>query len=177
LGIEVTPVDDPKKAVVGMDIVCTATNATSPVFRGDWVEPGMLVACIVGDDPMKGFGLTARHEFDETTISRSDVIVVNTRLHSKNFEGILWHASKKGLIDFESVKELSDLATGSFLGRSTDDQIILYHNSGGMGIQWPGLATRIYERAKEKGLGRDLPHDWFTTSIEAWIKLGYHPST
>jgi ornithine cyclodeaminase/alanine dehydrogenase-like protein (mu-crystallin family) len=178
LGIDIMPVDEPVKAVRGVDIVCAATSASEPVFDGAWLEPGMHVVCIVGDNPMRGFGLkVTRHEYDETTIRRSDVIVLNSKLQSQMDEQVMWLAHKKGLINFDGIYEVSDLVTGKFHGRSQDNQITLYHNNCGMGLQWPGPATTVYERAKAKGLGRELLHEWFTTSIEKWLELGYHPST
>src|SRR5678809_45768 len=40
LSIEVVPAASPEDAVKGSDIVVTITTAASPVFSGEWVEPG-----------------------------------------------------------------------------------------------------------------------------------------
>jgi ornithine cyclodeaminase len=38
-------------AVRGADIVCTVTNATEPVLKGEWLEPGAFVAAIGAPRP------------------------------------------------------------------------------------------------------------------------------
>jgi thiomorpholine-carboxylate dehydrogenase len=40
-----------EEAVRGADIVCTVTNASEPVLRGEWLKPGALVAAIGAPRP------------------------------------------------------------------------------------------------------------------------------
>jgi hypothetical protein len=40
LGIKVVPVDDPRKALEGADILACCTNSQQPVVKGEWIEPG-----------------------------------------------------------------------------------------------------------------------------------------
>src|SRR3954469_24526616 len=39
LGIDVRPVDDPRTAIAGADIVGLATNSVTPVLEADWLAP------------------------------------------------------------------------------------------------------------------------------------------
>jgi ornithine cyclodeaminase len=45
------PFDSAEQAVRGADIVCTLTNAMSPVLRGAWLKPGAFVAAIGAPRP------------------------------------------------------------------------------------------------------------------------------
>lgn len=42
------PTGDPREAVDGADVVCTATTAERPVVQEEWVDPGTHVAAVSG---------------------------------------------------------------------------------------------------------------------------------
>ena len=46
--------------------------------------------------------------------------------------------------------------------RQTDDGVTLFAGGGGLWIQFGAVAHLVYDRARERGLGRDLPTEWFT---------------
>ena len=46
-----------------------------------------------------------------------------------------------------------------------DNQITFFDNHPGSGIQFAAVAYRLYELAKERGLGREIPTDWFLQDI------------
>ena len=48
----------------------------------------------------------------------------------------------------------------------TPDQRSFFLNSTGIGTQFTVLAHLIHSRACELGLGREMPGDWFTESIQ-----------
>ncbi|MGB5931966.1 MAG: ornithine cyclodeaminase family protein, partial [Anaerolineae bacterium] len=64
LRIPVSPVDDPRAAVEGMDVIVAASSAAEPVFNGNWLEPGQHINAIGSHSP------NAR-ELDTTTIVRA----------------------------------------------------------------------------------------------------------
>ncbi|MBI3063063.1 MAG: ornithine cyclodeaminase family protein, partial [Deltaproteobacteria bacterium] len=74
LNVEVQPVSSPEAVIKGSDIVMCATNSSQPVFDGRRLEPGQLVTTIANTD-----GVHRRTEADETTMIRSDFIVLNSR--------------------------------------------------------------------------------------------------
>jgi len=59
-----------------------------------------------------------------------------------------------------------DVLTGA-AGRRSDDEITLFTGgstgaSSGLGIQFAAVAHVVYRAAREAGLGRELPTEWFT---------------
>ncbi len=59
----------------------------------------------------------------------------------------------------------NDLASGSTPGRTARDDITLYLNSGNQGLQFAAVGSVVYNKAKELGLGRELPTEWFLQDI------------
>jgi len=53
--IEVEPVDSARDAVRGVDIVSCCTSSIDPVFKTDWLEPGMHVTDVTWDETEPGF--------------------------------------------------------------------------------------------------------------------------
>ena len=50
LGCDVRPVGDVREALRGADIVATCTSSYSPVFKAEWLEPGMHVANVMSSE-------------------------------------------------------------------------------------------------------------------------------
>ncbi|MEJ2079116.1 MAG: ornithine cyclodeaminase family protein [Acidobacteriota bacterium] len=62
--LAIEPVETAAQAVDGADIICTATSATEPVLKGDWIAPVRRCANAMSD-PLYGHRLLAlspRHE-------------------------------------------------------------------------------------------------------------------
>ncbi|MBM4299340.1 MAG: ornithine cyclodeaminase family protein, partial [Deltaproteobacteria bacterium] len=77
----IKPVASAKEAVEDCDVVLTATNSNVAVFDGAWLSPGTHVTSIMGGNVglvKAGIAQVKRRELDDTTIRRSDVIVVNS---------------------------------------------------------------------------------------------------
>ena len=163
--VEIRSESNPRSVVDGSDIIVAATNSFEPVFDGEWLEPGMHVNSVQGG------------ELDARTLERADLIVIRARE-----PGTYWFPrgqEPKGSNRenrFAGVKmedktfELGEVMLGRALGRTNDPQITLFGGGGttgsnGLGIQFAAVAARIYELAKQRGLGRELPLDWFTQDV------------
>jgi ornithine cyclodeaminase/alanine dehydrogenase-like protein (mu-crystallin family) len=163
MGIEVQPVDTPQEVIHDVDIVLAATNASVPVFDGYWLEPGQHVTSIVGSNVglvEGGFTPRKRREIDDTTLTRSDIIMAASReqvLQDK--QGDLYDPIQQDLISLEQVHELGDALVGQAPVRTSTQQITLFKNNAGQGIADVAIAARVYQRARERGLGQELPFD------------------
>lgn len=156
-GRNVIAVDDPKQAVVGCGIVTAATAAMDPVFDGGWIEPGTHVSCITSPD-----GTATRRELDDTAFDRAGRIVVFSREqvhHDKQFD--ILGPVERGLKKWEDIQELGDILVDPARARSSEDEITIFANNTGMGIQFAAVGAKILELAEERDLGHVVPTEWF----------------
>jgi ornithine cyclodeaminase/alanine dehydrogenase-like protein (mu-crystallin family) len=67
------------------------------------------------------------------------------------------------------MRSLGGIIAGIEEGRTRAEQLSLFSGSGlgsaGLGIQLISVAARAYEKAKQRGLGRKLPSEWFSQEI------------
>jgi alanine dehydrogenase len=143
-------VDSAREAVAGADVVVLATNSHRPVLDGAWLAAGTHVNSV------------QRHELDAATLGRrADLVVVRSR-EDPTFHyapGRAPRAARERALN--GVVELGEVLTG-LAGRNDDEQITLFTGGGGLGVQFAAVAHAVYEAARERGIGRDLPTEWFT---------------
>jgi len=158
-GIEVVPVASAEEAIRGSDIVTAATNTVDPVIEGKWVEAGMHLNSIVGGD-----GFLPRKELDDEAVIKAGLIVVGYKPQIFLDRQAEFHDRlERGIVKAEDLHELGDLVNGKCRGRSDEKEITFFKNNTGMGIQFAATARKMYDKAKEKGIGTELPLDLFMT--------------
>jgi len=54
------------------------------------------------------------------------------------------------------------MVSGKVSGREKLDEITYFWNNAGLGLQFAAVGYVIYRRAKEEGVGREIPTDWLT---------------
>ena len=147
LGIDVVACSSGREAVRNADIAITATSGNTIVFEAGWLEPGMLMMSL------------APGEFDEQTVLRSRVYlsaveqVLGDNPPRKPFDSLV--ASGRFGPD-DVVADLCDVVAGKTPGRTTNDEIILYE-SAGLGLLDAGIGHWVYRRARDQGLGTEMP--------------------
>jgi ornithine cyclodeaminase/alanine dehydrogenase-like protein (mu-crystallin family) len=158
--IPTEPVDSAEAAVKNCDIVCSATNSSRPVIKADWLKPGMHYNAI------------REFEMDEAALERSDVVAIHTRF------GGIQHFQPPGIDkdlpavrrekprDWSRYPEIQDLLVGKVSGRTSEKQITFFLNNVGTGVQFAAMGYCAYRSAKEKGLGREIPTEWFLQDIK-----------
>ena len=149
LKIPVTAAASAEDAVRGADIVVTSTTSTAPVLEGRWLKPGVHINAIGANFPQK-------RELDARAVERCDVIAVDSRAQSKLESGDLIHVFGEDAARWAGVKELAEIAAGKATGRTSPNQITLF-KSNGIATEDIVAAGRIFEIARERGMGRDVP--------------------
>lgn len=163
LGITVDAVDDAREAVGDADIVIAATNASEPVLDGRWLAPGAHVVSIVSGD--KG---STRRELDDETMRRAALVVAHSKAGAiEHRNGDLAGPVAAGILSWEKIVDLPDLVAGTAPRRSGRDDITVFKNNGGMGLQFAAVAPAVYESARDAGIGRRLPTAWFLESMKS----------
>jgi ornithine cyclodeaminase/alanine dehydrogenase-like protein (mu-crystallin family) len=149
LGIEVRAVESGEQCVDGADIVNVVTSSTRPVLLGAWLSPGTHVNAAGNNHWMK-------QEIDYEVVERSKVIVADDVDGAKIECGDLIYPIDRGITTWNHVRNLSDVVASTIEGRTSDDDITLFESQG-LAIEDIAVGTRVYEMAKERGLGRALP--------------------
>jgi alanine dehydrogenase len=163
LGIAVEPVGQPEDAVGPADIAMCATNSIDNIYFERWIRPGVHLSAI------------KLPEIETAVIERADRLVIHThdtkplQVAARDLavpeaaEGKGW-ALGKG-IDFKAVPALPELIAGKVAGRGSDREVTCFINNLGLGYQFAAAGAVVYRKAKESGLGHDLPTDWFTQDV------------
>jgi ornithine cyclodeaminase len=160
LNIDVIPCDSPREVCRRVDIIMAVTNSSVPVFDGSWLEPGQHVTSIVGSNiglVTGGFTPRKRREIDDTSLGRSDIIVVTSRQQAiQDEQGDLFDPVKSGIVTWDAMVDLADLVAGHAPGRTADEQITLFKNNAGQGIADMAVGSRVYSNARERQFGTEL---------------------
>ena len=130
------------------DVVVTVTTSKDPVLRGEWLRPGALV-CAVGANRRNA------RELDNAVLERATFVCCDSREQSRQESGDLIEPIEQGLLDWLEVHELHDVVAGELVGRSSDDDIVLF-KSNGLAAWDVAIAAAAIERARDRGVGREL---------------------
>lgn len=175
LGIEVVAVDSGREAVRGVDILSTATDSMSPTFEPEWIEPGMHVAmlgpCEVSPAAEDRFDIKIRQGIGGLRLPDQG------RIRSEiGMSPIAWVAGTEeemqrlpprtpGSGFGGDYPDFCDLVFGRAKGRSSEKQVTFYHNMGNQGLQFASVGGLVLRKAREQGLGREMPTEWFVQDI------------
>ncbi|MEO6725786.1 MAG: ornithine cyclodeaminase family protein [Blastocatellia bacterium] len=141
------PVESPE-AAADADILITITSSREPVVKGAWLKPGTHINAAGGNSIL-------RREVDDEAIRRAALLTVDSLEQAKMESGEFVIAVEKGLLAWESVKELRHIVGGQMPGRANDEQITLF-KSLGIAIEDIVAAAVVYRKAKEQNRGREF---------------------
>ena len=163
LGVRVDPVAEPEAAIKGADIVMCASNSIDHIFFERWIEPGMHLSSI------------KRPEIEVKAIKRADRVIIHWNdpapIHvaakgvviEEKVEGRGWQLAEE--IDFKQLATLPELVIGRVDGRKSDADVTCFINNIGLGFQFAAAGALVYRKAKESGLGHEVPTDWFAEDV------------
>ena len=136
---------NPQAAVAGADVVCAATNSSTPVFDGRDLQPGTHVNAIGSYQPHV-------QELDVETICRS-LLVVDSREAVLEEAGDVIIPLRQGLIGDDHIHaELGELVASTKPGRTSASQITCF-KSCGVAVQDAIAAKIAYAEAERSDLG------------------------
>jgi ornithine cyclodeaminase len=147
-GLAVSAAGSAEAAVRGSDIVVTITNSATPVFDGDWVEPGTHINAA-------GSNSLLRQEIDEATLRKCSPIVVDSRPTAVKEAGDLLPLLEKGRLHAGALTEIGEVINGTRAGRERPGQVTLFESQG-MAIQDLIVAAQLAKLARERGLGSEV---------------------
>ena len=149
LGIPVEQAASAQECAKGVDIVITMTTSRDPVLLGAWLEPGQHVNAA-------GSNHWIRREVDDDVIKRASIVVVDSLPDAQVEAGDLLYPIERGVIRWDQIHELSALAVGRVKGRHTPSDITLFESQG-IAVSDVAAAAYVYQKARQRGLGTELP--------------------
>lgn len=149
LDVEVVPALRPDLAAMEKDIIITATASKTPVFEGRLIGEGTHLNVV-------GSNFLQKAEIDVDTVRQADIIVCDSIEACKLEAGDFVDAIEAGVTCYKNMQELADVVTGKATGRATADDITLF-KSVGLAIEDVALGYEVLRRAKETGVGEELP--------------------
>jgi ornithine cyclodeaminase/alanine dehydrogenase-like protein (mu-crystallin family) len=175
-GIEVQVCDRPEDVYRGADILAACTDSAVPVLDAARIEPGAHVINIGGGggaDPatMARVDVYLRFGDAPAPASRPDLKLEDEHLGWEARPNSAKHGDGRrkkrahGNLAPEKRIALADLMAGQVKGRTQRDQITFSERGNLQGAQFYAVAGRVYEHAKQAGLGRKIPTEWFLQDI------------
>jgi ornithine cyclodeaminase/alanine dehydrogenase-like protein (mu-crystallin family) len=137
-----------QRDAAAQEIVVTATTSTDPVLRGEWLREGALVCAIGAND-------LGSRELDNVVLERASFVCCDSREQARLESGDLVEPIEQGVLDWLEVHELQEVVVGEVPGRSSDADIVLF-KSNGLAAWDVAAGAAALERARERGVGREL---------------------
>jgi len=142
-GFEILGVKDPKQAVVDSDLVVTSgpiLKHPTPVIEKDWLRPGAYASAVDFDSYWTGEAL-----------AQTDRISTDDHSQFQYYKSVGYFQQTP-----TPYADLGELVAGLKPGRIDEKERTLAINLG-LAMDDMAVAPTIYQRAKEKGLGVELP--------------------
>lgn len=139
-GLRYVPVDSPRKAIEGADIILTATNSPEPVLMADWIKPGAHI---------NAMGIKTEIHADVFPGARVYGDSVEVALNDGKFSTAL----NAGAVTEEDIAgEIGEVLIGEKPGRISPEEITIF-DSAGLAVQDVICAQHIYKKAREQDVG------------------------
>jgi alanine dehydrogenase len=176
LGVRIEAVASARDAGRGADILATATDSMLPVVEADWLEPGMHVVAIgpldlspdcesrvdvVVRQGSEAFDMPESGQFRRDLGHSRSAFVGGSPEEQKRLPPVI-RKQRSG----RSWPLYVDVISGHAEGRTSESQITQYRAVGNWGLQFAACGALAYREAKARGLGRQLPAEWFLQSIK-----------
>jgi ornithine cyclodeaminase/alanine dehydrogenase len=143
LGLEIEPVQSLPDAVRGLDMVVTSgpiLKNPNPAIEAGWLAAGAFASLVDFDSYWQGAALK---EMDK--IATDDLTQMGYYRHEGYFKETP-----------EPYADLGEIAAGIKPGRETENERVAAINLG-LALDDMATAIRIYQRARERGIGTELP--------------------
>ena len=181
LGLPVRPVASAREAAEGADVIGTATSSVQPLLEPEWLSPGVHLTCVkrveLGDGALSRCQQVVVHSHEgaphnylvgigDVPVASHDPLDLMRKVRAGQPVTEQDITSTEAHLDaLPGEPQLSAVVSGEAPGRTSDRDINAFVNNIGLGIQFAALGALAYRKAREHGLGRDLPGDWFSEDV------------
>src|SRR5437899_2316013 len=175
LNLEVVPLDDPRNVYKGADILAGCTDSAVPIIIGKWLREGTHITCIGGkpdEETLRRIDVSLRlgnapAPWGLPEFGLPDEYLTYAAMPGQGRDFKMKTAGKRGhgAIAENKAVFLTELLSGKKKGRTSAKQITYSERGNIQGAQFFAVAGKVYELAKAKGLGREIPTDWLLQDI------------
>lgn len=175
-GLDVVAVDEPQEAFAGADLVAGCTDAASDVVVGEWLEPGTHVTCIGGGldahahraiDVWLRLGTAPASVNDPSNRPTDEYVAYRARPDDP-----VWAHHRHGRVQRPPEGEhgprmvqFEDVVSGKDTARTSTTETTFSERGNIQGAQFYAVAGHVYEQARERGLGHEIPTSWFLQDV------------
>jgi alanine dehydrogenase len=172
-GIEVVAVSEPAEVFRGADVVTACTDSAAEVVVGDWLEPGTHVTAVGGRldasarerlDVWLRLGTAPAPVNDPTWRPTDEYLMYVARPDDEVWAQHTHGRGRRPPTTGPRVVTLEDVLAGAAV-RTDPSQVTFSERGNIQGAQFHAVAGLVYELARERGLGRELPLEWFLQDI------------
>ncbi len=163
-GANIRAVDSAEECAQDVDILLSATSSLVPTIKPEWLKPGMCISCI------------KVHEVNQAVVNMCHRIGVHNKQQVYQIDNILpgtpnvpqedrggWWGQPNNR--WETFVSLEQIVAGREPGRTVDEEITGFVNNTGLGLQFAALGTILIDKARQRGIGQNLPAEWFSETV------------
>jgi alanine dehydrogenase len=141
-------VNNPQEACRDVDILVTCTTSKNPIVKAEWLRPGLHITALGADMPWQ-------HELYPEVYARADKWVTDIMSQALVSGEIIDALAARAISEKSLYATLDEIVVGKKKGRENETEITIYKSTG-MAIQDVATARKVYEKAKEKGVGLEV---------------------
>jgi len=174
--IEVKVCNRPEDVYKGAHILAALTDSAVEVTDGTLLEKGTHIVTVGGSgkpdpeslkrvDVYLRFGDTPAPVGHPELATDAEHVGYEARPQQNKFGDGRQSRRKHGNSLPDRRVTLADVVSGRVKGRTSPDQITYSERGNLQGTQFHAVAGKVYELAKQAGLGREIPTEWFLQDI------------
>ncbi|NDH50382.1 MAG: ornithine cyclodeaminase family protein [Betaproteobacteria bacterium] len=163
-GVGIVACASAEECVDGADVIMAATSSMVRVLQPTWLRPGVHISCIKSQ------------EVDQELLDACDRVIVHVSAQPKQYDNIMpgtpnvtaehnsgwWNKPGNRFADYA---DLPQVLAGKAQGRSSPNEITCFVNNVGIGLQFAAAGALVLDKARSRGLGHELPDDWFSETV------------
>ena len=174
--IEVKVCNRPEDVYKGAHILAALTDSAVEVTDGTLLQKGTHIVTVGGSgkpdpeslkrvDVYLRFGDTPAPVGHPELATDAEHVAYEARPRQNKFGDGRRSRRKHGNSLPDRRVTIADLVSGEAQGRTSPDQITYSERGNLQGTQFHAVAGKVYELAKQAGLGREIPTEWFLQDI------------
>lgn len=144
-GIKVKVAGSYKDVFLSAEVIASITSSKDPFIKLDYIREGTHLN-------LMGSTMPERVEAFPDVIKAADIIVVEDKQQALNEAGDLILAKKMGMLDENKIVPLSSVITSTL----NKEYRLSIFKSTGIGLEDVAVMKRLYEKAKEMKIGREI---------------------